>query len=348
MSPRSARMSTEIPSGPQDAARVVVIHHPTNRRGSEIADAVTRHFEGRSELIGIRPITTRVLSEAADPSDAEGRPPMVDTDASALTVAILLADTALTEALEGPWSELRDALVRTIPLADEPPEKSFTLPLVIAADKEARDPLRTDEVLPHALGAIQAERAYDWPQGVSDAHAITRILLQACRLILDGMDRIAPSADADGPRRRLVFLSHAKADLEAAEAEGRDALVRRLTERMRATSYGLEAYLDETHVLAGWPWRDQLGHAIGRGAFLALDTDTYASRPACQWELLEAKRARRPILSINAVRDRQPASFAYGGNLPSTRAPELDADGRRGPVAAGSRDGDGAHRAVAA
>ena len=95
---------------------------------------------------------------------------------------------------------------------------------------------------------------------------------------------------------------------------------------MRGTNYGLEAYLDEMHALAGWPWKEQFKEAIGQGAFLAVDTDAYAARPICQWELLQAKRDRRPILSINAVRERQPVTFAYGGNLPSTRAPDLDDD----------------------
>ena len=191
----------------------------------------------------------------------------------------------------------------------------------------ALDPLQTEEALAHSLGSIQAERAYDWAHGVADGHAVTRILLQTCRLILDGLDRIVRNlATGAGPARRVVFLSHAKADLRTAEAENRDALVSRLTERMHGTNYGLEAYLDETHALSGWPWKDQFRKAIGQGAFLSVDTDAYAARPICQWELLQAKRDRRPILSINAVRERQPVTFAYGGNLPSTRVPDLDDD----------------------
>ena len=326
MNRHRVHMPADLPPGAQDTARVVVIHHPACRHGSRIADAVARHFEGQSELIGIRPITTRILSEAADPTQVTGPPPVIDADASRFTVAILLADTALTEALAGPWSRLRDTLVRAIPSADERPEYGFCLPLVVSLDKGALDPLRSEEALAHSLGSIQAERAYDWPRGVSDGHAVTRILLQACRLILDGLDRIARNlaADYSEPTRRLVFLSHAKADLRAAEAEESDALVRRLTERMRATNYGLEAYLDDTHALPGWPWRDQFRKAIARGAFLVVDTDAYAARPICQWELLQAKRVRRPILSIDAVRVRQPLSFAYGGNLPNTRVLELD------------------------
>ena len=307
---------------------MVVIHHPTCLRGAEIADAVVGHFEGQSELIGIRPITTRVLSEAVDPSDAGGRPPMIETESSTFSVAILLADTTLNDALAGPWSDLRNTLVRAMPRADRHhPERWFCIPLVVAVDRGALDPLQTEEALSDLRGSIQAERAYEWARGVADEHAVTRILLQVCRLILDGLDRIGENLAAGaGPARRVVFLSHAKADLRAAEAANCDALVSRLAERMRDTNYGLEAYLDETHALPGWPWREQFREAIGQGFFLAVDTDAYAARPVCQWELLQAKRDRRPILSINAVRERQPVTFAYGGNLPSTRAPDLDDD----------------------
>ena len=320
-------MSADLPLEPQDPVRVVVIHHPTCRRGAEIAEAVARHFEGQSELIGIRPITTRVLSEAIDPSDVGGRPTSIETDASAFSVAILLADTALTDALAGPWSDLRNTLVRAIPRANGHSEHWFCMPLVISMDPGALDPLQTEEALAHSLGSIQAERAYDWAHGVDGGHAVTSILLQTCRLILDGLDRIVRKlATGAGPARRVVFLSHAKADLRAAEAENRNALVSRLAERMRGTNYGMEAYLDETHALSGWPWKEQFREAIGQGAFLAVDTDAYAARPICQWELLQAKRERRPMLSINAVQERQPVTFAYGGNLPSTRVPDLDDD----------------------
>ena len=307
---------------------MVIIHHPSCQRGAEIADAIARHFEGESELIGIRPITTRVLSEAVDPSNAGGHPAIIETDSSAFSIAILLADTALTDALADSWSDLRNTLVRAIPRTDGHPEHGFCMPLVVSMEKGTLDPLQTEEALAHSLGSIQAERAYDWPRGVADEHAVIRILLQACRLILDGLDRMGQNpATGTDPTRRVVFLSHAKTDLRAAEAENRDALVSRLTERMRGTNYGLEAYLDETHALSGWPWKDSVQESHrDRVPFLPWTPMRMAARPICQWELLQAKRERRPILSINAVRGRQPVTFAYGGNLPSTRVPDPDDD----------------------
>ena len=109
---------------------------------------------------------------------------MIETGSSAFSVAILLADTALSDALAGPWSDLRNMLVHAIPRGDGRPERWFCMPLVISMDPNALDPLQTEEALADLRGSIQAERAYDWVRGVADEQAITRILLQACRLIL--------------------------------------------------------------------------------------------------------------------------------------------------------------------
>ena len=43
-------MTTDLPPEPRNTVRAVVIHHPTCRRGAEIADTAARHFEGKSEL----------------------------------------------------------------------------------------------------------------------------------------------------------------------------------------------------------------------------------------------------------------------------------------------------------
>lgn len=105
----------------------------------------------------------------------------------------------------------------------------------------------------------------------------------------------------------------------AAEAEHGVAIVSRIRERCQASNYGLDAYFDETHTVPGFGWKRQFRRAIAGSSFLAVGTDACASRPVCQWELLQAKRSRRPIMSINAVSEREAAIFSYGGNVPSSR-----------------------------
>jgi hypothetical protein len=48
-------------------------------------------------------------------------------------------------------------------------------------------------------------------------------------------------------------------------------------------------------------------------------TDSYASRAWCRREVLIAKKYQRPVVVVNAVRDREPRSFPYVGNVPVIR-----------------------------
>ena len=131
------------------------------------------------------------------------------------------------------WSSVRETLVAALAPEGEIPMSGFVIPLVIAVNEQALDPLQTEGVVPLDEGVIQAERAYEWPHPISDPRGVTRILLHTCRLILDGLDA-TQTEDASGiqPTRRKVFLSHAKSDLQVAEAENRDAIVERLRQRM--------------------------------------------------------------------------------------------------------------------
>ena len=303
----------------RDTVRVVVVHHPHSPEAPGIAEAIVRHFEGKDAIPPAHPISTRVLGQLDHFVGTTQKHRLLDFDAAAFTVAVLLADRRLHDALAGPGSEIRDAIVDAIPSASATPApRGFCLALVIAMEREALDPLGTEQAFPED-GPIQAERAYEWPTRVTTEHGILRVLLHASRLILDGLEQIQGPVEPPPPRRS-AFLSHAKADLPQ---QRDDSLVHGLAARMAGTNYGLEGYLDETDTLSGWPWRRQFETAIERSALIAFDGDAYPSRPECQRELLRAKRSRRPILAINAVRDRQSMSFAYGGNLPVVREPPV-------------------------
>ena len=299
-----------------DTVRLFVVHHPASPQTADVADTLARYFEGDSVALEPQPISTRVLSQSANPDSPNGPPRLIDFTASAFSVAVLLADRALQDALANPWAEFRRALVDAIPPQQGPASAGFCLPLVIALDQEALDPLQTEQAFPED-SAIHAEHAFCWPVGVTTDHGIVRILLHACRVMLDGLHHLQ-SDDGGSPTRRSVFLSHAKADLPEDKAE---SLVHGLVIRMQGTNYGLEAYLDETHALPGWSWRSQFQKAIDQGALIAFDGDAYPSRPECQRELLRAKRSRRPVLAIDALNKRQSNRFAYGGNLPVVRLP---------------------------
>lgn len=309
----------QLQNQPVDQVRVYIIRHPNFSEGEDLANAVAARLEGPPGPTAANPIATRVLCEAANPSLVNGEPHYIDKSASAFSVAIILADKLLTEALQGPWSGLRLNLADAIPSQEAQNQREFILPLVVSVHEETNDPLDLGRNAP------QAERAFQWEYPLSSEAAVTRILLHTYRLILSGLDlnRFDSLSDTN-PISRQVFLSHSKTDLQEVEQSGRVAIVERLRQRINNSNYGLNPYFDATNVMPGYSWSKQFVKAIKDSSFVAVVTNSYASRPDCLWELLLAKRERKPILSVNAVDDREHVSFAYGGNLPNRRVGRFD------------------------
>ena len=311
--------NSQLQNQPVDQVRVYIIRHPNFAEGEELANAVAARLEGPPGPPSANPIATRVLCEAANPSVENGEPHYIDKKASIFSIAIILADGLLTKALQGPWSGFRVDLADAMPSQEQQNEDAFILPLVVSTDEESIDPLNLGRNAP------QAERAFQWQDPLSSEAAVTRILLHTYRLVLSGLDLSRFDAPRDtNPIRRQVFLSHSKADLQESEQAGGVAIVDRLRQRMNDSNYGLSPYFDATHMLPGFRWNDQFIKAIKESSFVAVVTDSYASRPDCLRELLQAKRERKPILSVNAVGDRENVSFAYGGNLPNRRVGRLN------------------------
>jgi hypothetical protein len=113
-------------------------------------------------------------------------------------------------------------------------------------------------------------------------------------------------------QQATLFISHAKVDLErtgrAAEA---------LAAFARNATPGGKAFFDRTDLEPGSSLQGQLDEAAGRGVFVAFRTDAYASRPWCERELLCAKRARLPTITVVVLKDGESRSYPYSGNGPT-------------------------------
>ncbi len=105
-----------------------------------------------------------------------------------------------------------------------------------------------------------------------------------------------------------VFISHTKADLRTS-----NQLAYTLRDHFE-TNTRVPVYFDENDVEQGSGLIDQLRDAVADGVFLLVRTDSYAESPWCTSELLEAKAARVPIVTVVAMADGEARSPAYGGN----------------------------------
>ena len=171
------------------------------------------------------------------------------------------------------------------------------------------DQLGAGHVLPVPLSANWRSVESDLPgkllltelYGTGDRRKQTldEIVIAAIRL-LDGSSDLTK-----------LFISHAKADL--ADTQNAAKAIRDFA----ATDTTLKTFFDANDLRAGEPLAKQLERAVSRGIVLVVRSDAYASRAWCQAELLEAKKSGIPVVTLEVLREGEPRSYPYGGNVPS-------------------------------
>jgi TIR domain len=120
----------------------------------------------------------------------------------------------------------------------------------------------------------------------------------------------------------VVFINHASKD-------GRD-IAEWIDSYVRSTDLGVSTFIDSRNIPAGMNYRTAFEHSIAQSAFLSIQTDAWGSRPYCQWELMHAKRCRRPIIAVRRIRAGEDRAFPYAGNMPThSLPPELEHNGHR-------------------
>lgn len=188
-------------------------------------------------------------------------------------------------------TRFREALARTIALAGS---NIVVLPIVLdprwhtSLSSERGEALSTITIEDDAREPA-ADRA--WRLGCEIAVAIGRTLV-----------------DGDGASTPHVLISYARADLE-----GSDRLALNLRDRLAAQA-NLRV---ELHEQAGHPgrWlRDRLREHARAAVVLVVRTDAYSDDPWCSEDLVLAKTARVPIVTVLSTSHGEPRAAVYGGN----------------------------------
>lgn len=276
-------------------AITTLVFHPDDEASKVVATALCEQFDRLGmERAGIHMrIPVRFRSK---PFTADGRlKPLAFKAATLDTVVVLESDelteepgafAALFEALPDTPEGARDPLI--IPVAMEPNATSIT-----------PDPNR------------QMVRWRDWKEMGLKAR-VRRLLIH----IVNSMRR----AILQPEQREPVFISHAKRDgLKAAER-----VIRHMSDP--ANGLTLDAFYDAKHLEISENFRIGLEDAASRGSLLALVSNAYDTRPYCNEEVIWAKRARRPIVTVDVGRTRIGRSFPYAGNVPLFANPLKTAD----------------------
>ena len=138
---------------------------------------------------------------------------------------------------------------------------------------------------------------------------IQHVLLQACRL-LGGRPRISAN-QGRGAAPMKLFLSHTKRDsigLETAEAL-----------KKYLDNLAVDRFFDDVSIQPGDDITQELIEGINDSALVAIRTDGYVASPWCRKELSLAKRARRPMVVVDALTGTEARSSPFLVNLPSIR-----------------------------
>jgi hypothetical protein len=255
------------------------------------------------------------------PGDAPLDIPLDEAD---VNLVLLLGTKDLVEAAGGAWQAFFDWLVNEMAQRGQ----QDTL-LVAALDKQGL-------ALPQSPN-LQAQRTYEWSEKifmgdgtnlkvgpglvrlaiiVADAFAYRLLFLEEKERRAKEGNTSFTEDDFDPPIQTL-FLSHTKFDPTGV------GLATRIYDLIQRNPYQLGVFLDVQHLRPGLNFLPQLTRAISKGSFLAIVTDKYAGRPICQFEVLEAKRNRRPIFVAYLVERGEDRTFPYVGNVPARILPKV-------------------------
>src|SRR5438105_13670507 len=81
----------------------------------------------------------------------------------------------------------------------------------------------------------------------------------------------------------------------------------------------VDRFFDAVSIQPGDGIGDELKRSIADSALVAIRTDGYVSSPWCRMEVALAKQARRPMVVLDALVDKESRSSPFLANLPSIR-----------------------------
>jgi hypothetical protein len=174
------------------------------------------------------------------------------------------------------------------------------------------------------LDGLEAERLFDYRHGYEttlangEPNEWMRRLLLVLLNVAGGLVRHMIARLSGDPREVHIADQPIKIFLSHSHRGGRrvaEAISKHLKE-INAQRGGLVPFLDSEALPIGQNYQTKFEEAIKDGIFLAVHSDDYATRRFCRWEMVCAKRHRRPILVAQTLSKGESRSFPYSGNTP--------------------------------
>jgi hypothetical protein len=278
---------------------IYIAWHPQNAAGGIMAKRLYQHFRRDLFTNVAGGVGLSVLYRSAPTSDRPDPVPIAD---SHISVVLLLLDKAMTA--DPAWREY----VRDLTAAAG--EHGLTARVIAIC---------TDGHGLNIVGNINAIRYDAWsePGDIREVRLISTLTHELSRLlrtyIASNEHRGVGVEQLDVYLEKIcVFLSHSKHD------DYGEKIALAIREFLSANS-ALAQFFDVRDIPAGLPFPDVLERYVQKSAVVAIHTDSYSSREWCRREIIEAKRADRPLVIADCIDEIDERSFPYLGNVPVVR-----------------------------
>ncbi len=275
-----------------------LLFHPQSTEARKFAEDLMQRFVEPPASGGLR------MPVFFTPDQGDHLPPkmgeQLDLEAAEHTLVVLLADWDMIQEVESPntakdWKIFAQHLGEQVTL-EHSPHHSFG----IAID---RDGFGITEQY-HVVSAYKGT----WEQRLDEASL--HIAIRAIQMLRG--EQIPDEAPEKIKAPICLFLSHAKADLD----EDKQDPVRYFIGEHNELP--VERWFDSEKIGSGENFAEKITNGIiESNVVVAFLTDTYASRPWCRREIIDAKKKGVPILVLDALDKGEPRNFPYLGNLPT-------------------------------
>lgn len=279
---------------------IYVLWHPKFKGGQKIAEQIYCWYsknitEPLSRGIGIPVFFRSVSYEHNEPIKI----PFEDAENNA--VILLVDNHAILN-----WRTYGEKILANIENLKQPTNHLlFPVSLVKNATKISSIINRNDYIRLHEISTPKKKMEFLKMQLTNE---LCRMLIDVSRISEIGKKENIPMSNEP----INLFLSHAKKDgVQIAEE-----IKKYIDEKI-----AINTFFDRIDISSGHKFSDEIlaNIIMEQTSFIAIQTDAYASREWCRWEVLKAKKHDRPVIVINAVKEGEERSFPYLGNVPVIR-----------------------------
>ena len=267
-----------------------VVWHPGDSKGVEIAKEFFEHFHGSAftGLIGeavevfVRSQGWRSDDDAPRPIPSEQDPLPNGVEPAQFVAIVPLMGMEMAAEVEigtGPWHGYIEKMVRA---TEEMHDRGGLFPYLL-------DPRAADGTVLGALLNPYQQIAASPPDPDGESERTLR-----CRDLAQGVAQFLSKEEG----RLTVFISHTKRDLPAPAEETAELIA--LVRQVIANTH-LREFFDASDIQPGHDWEAELRSKAATSALVAIRTDLYSSREWCQREILLAKNAGMPIVTMDAL-----------------------------------------------